>query len=76
MTAMKAHFDGRVLVPDETVDLPVNEPLRIVVQPLKVRRPMLSELADELSRMPDDPGTPPDLAAQLDHYLHGMPKRP
>ena len=24
---IKAHFDGKVIVPDEPVDLPVNEPL-------------------------------------------------
>jgi hypothetical protein len=76
MTAIKAHFDGRVLIPDETVDLPVNEPLRIVVQPVKSCGPMLRRLAEKLSRMPDDPTTPSDLAAQHDHYLHGMPKRP
>lgn len=29
--ALKAHFDGKVLVPDEPVDLPVNEPLQLVV---------------------------------------------
>ena len=31
----------------------------------------------EISRtFPDDLDTPTDLAAQHDHYLHGMPKRP
>ena len=24
---IKAHFDGKVIIPDEPVDLPVNEPL-------------------------------------------------
>jgi hypothetical protein len=65
-----------VLVPEEPVDLPVNAPLRIMVQPLDAKRPALLELAEKLSRMPDDPTTPADLAAQHDYYLHGMPKRP
>jgi hypothetical protein len=27
MSAIKCHFDGKVIVPDEPVDLPVNKPL-------------------------------------------------
>ena len=30
---MKAHFDGKVIVPDEPVDLPVNTPLDVEVRP-------------------------------------------
>jgi hypothetical protein len=26
---VRAHFDGRAIVPDEPVDLPVNEPLEV-----------------------------------------------
>lgn len=74
MTAIKAHFDGKVLVPDEPVQLPVNQPLTLIVQ--TVRPATLLELAKVLESMPDAPDTPTDLAAQHDHYLHGMPKRP
>jgi hypothetical protein len=75
MTAIKAHFDGKVLVPDEPVDLPVNQPLEFRIEwPASKDRP-LAKLAQILSAMPDDPGLPSDLAAQHDHYLHGMPKR-
>lgn len=28
---IRAHFDGRVIVPDEPLDLPVNEPLQVQV---------------------------------------------
>ena len=31
MTSIKAHFDGRAIIPDEPVDLPTNEPLYILV---------------------------------------------
>jgi hypothetical protein len=32
MTTLRAHFDGRVLVPDEPVDLPVGKSLELVVR--------------------------------------------
>lgn len=28
---LRAHFDGRVLVPDQPVDLPINQPLEVEV---------------------------------------------
>jgi hypothetical protein len=31
-----AHFDGKVIVPDEAVDLPVDQPLRVELSPLSV----------------------------------------
>ena len=33
MTTLRAHFDGKVIVPDEPVDLPVNQPLIVRVEP-------------------------------------------
>jgi len=32
---IRAHFDGKVFVPDESVDLPVDEPLIIQVEVLR-----------------------------------------
>ncbi|MGH7975169.1 MAG: hypothetical protein ACREC8_00765 [Limisphaerales bacterium] len=32
---LTAHFDGKVLVPDSPVKLPVNQPLKISVSPLE-----------------------------------------
>lgn len=31
MKAIKAHYDGRVIVPEEPVDLPANTPVRVLV---------------------------------------------
>jgi hypothetical protein len=28
-TVIRAHFDGKVIVPDEPVDLPLNEPIKL-----------------------------------------------
>ena len=71
-----AHFDGRVFVPDEPVDLPVGTPVRIVLEPAETAtRPLLGLLA-ALQQLPDNPDAPTDGAAQHDHYLYGTPKRP
>jgi hypothetical protein len=86
MTVLKAHFDGKVLVPDEPVDLPVNCALEVHVQPVshptipglqvgKVGKTFLQNLAEELAKCPSNPDTPRDGAAQHDHYLYGTPKR-
>ncbi len=32
--SIRAHFDGRVIVPDEPVDLPVNRPLEVRLESL------------------------------------------
>lgn len=35
---LTAHFDGKVLVPDSPVKLPVNQPLKVSVLPMDVNR--------------------------------------
>jgi hypothetical protein len=76
MTAIKAHFDGKVLVPEEPLHLPVNEPLNVYVEPSAADAAPLQEVARALSELPDNQNTPADLATQHNHYLHGLPKRP
>ena len=39
MIAIKGHFDGRVIVPDEPVDLPRNQPLIVRVEPADTAAP-------------------------------------
>ena len=77
MTVLKAHFDGKVLVPDEPVDLPVNCALEVQVKPAgnstaeeKPLKPLL-----ELARKFPVSNWPADGAAEHDHYLYGTPKR-
>jgi hypothetical protein len=43
MVRVNAHFDGRVIIPDEPLDLPPNQPLVIQIEPQSVG----SEAADE-----------------------------
>ena len=82
MTVLKAHFDGKVLVPDEPVDLPVNCALKVQVEEVKKLetpsaedKPLL-ELLKMVEALPHNPDWPSDGAAQHDHYLYGLPKRP
>ena len=74
---LKAHFDGKVLVPDEPVNLPVNCALELEVKPVgtpvKNGKPLAGLL--DLARKCPVSGGPADGAAQHDHYLYGLPKR-
>ncbi len=77
-TTVRAKFDGRVLVPEGPVDLPVNQMLELEVRHTpteQARKPALQELLEAASKFPPDPDAPRDGAAQHDHYLYGTPKR-
>lgn len=72
MTRMiRAHFDGKVIVPDEPVQLPIGQPLRLHLELADTSPPF----ADLLHFAADLPDAPSDLVAQHDHYLYGSPKR-
>jgi len=77
-----AHSDGKVIVPDEPVELPEGKQLQVSIEvaeaeadaPPDDTRPLWLQMALDLSKkMPK--GLPPDLAEQHDHYIHGTPKR-
>jgi len=75
---IEAIYENGVFRPLGAVSLPEQSRVMIDVVPAPVNRedrPLL-RLAEMLSQLPDDPNTPTDLAAQLDHYLYGLPKRP
>jgi hypothetical protein len=83
MVAIKGHFDGKVFVPDEPVDLPRGQAVVLHVHPTPIRAgaapapPSPDKNAWEVLR--EMAGTiegPRDWAAQHDHYLYGTPKRP
>jgi len=78
-TTLRVRFDGKVLVPEGPVDLPIGPPLEVrvseTVDPSQPAAP-LEALAAWASRLPPTADTPTDRAAQHDHYLYGMPKRP
>jgi hypothetical protein len=72
-TIFSAHFDGKVLVPDEPVTLPVGAKLEVRVETAAPKRGQFADLADFAADLPDSPG---DLSVQHDHYLYGTPKKP
>jgi hypothetical protein len=49
---MKAHFDGKVIVPDEPVDLPVDTPLDVEIRPPGWVSPEVAAAAAE-SKQPE-----------------------
>lgn len=69
--SITAHYDGKVLVPDEAVELPVGRPLRVRIEVAEAS----PRFADLLTLAADLPDAPSDLAEQHDHYLYGTPKR-
>ena len=77
MKTFMAHSDGKVLIPDDPVRLPLGSTYRVTVEPVGEQDqsgfPLL-DLAVELSRKMKGK-YPRDLARNHDHYLHGRPKR-
>ena len=68
-TVFSGHFDGRVIVPDQPLSLPVGQKLQLRVEASPGQFADLAELAADL---PDSPG---DLSTEHDHYLYGTLKQ-
>ena len=70
---VSAHFDGKVIVPDEPLDLPPNQAL--IVQIARVGDHAVpseeSALTWIAANAVDSEALPADLADQHDHYLYG-----
>jgi hypothetical protein len=70
---VSAHFDGKVIVPDEPLDLPQNQALILQIQTVSgegtpAEESVLSWLA---ANAVDSDALPVDLADRHDHYLYG-----
>ncbi len=70
--SFSAHFDGKVIVPDQPLILPIGEKLQLRVESPSASSGQFTELTQFGADLPDSPG---DLSAQHDHYLYGTPKR-
>jgi len=70
--SLAAHFDGQVIVPDEPVELPVGQRLRVLVELLGPSPPRFAELLRFASDLAD---APPHFSVKDDHYLYGTPQR-
>jgi hypothetical protein len=69
---ISAHFDGKAIIPDEPVQLPVGQRLHVRVELAGAEPARFADLCRFATELKDAPS---DLAAQHDHYLYGCPKR-
>jgi hypothetical protein len=79
MIDFNAHFDGKVIVPEQAVDLPRDRSFMVHVETFGGPEPAAEASSQSaLQWLVDnavDDELPPDLSAQHDHYLYGTPKR-
>jgi hypothetical protein len=73
--AINAHYDGKVIVPDEPLDLPPNQPLVVRIESIGDTLPEESALTWIAENSCESPQLPSDLSHQHDHYLYGVPKK-
>ena len=77
MVAFKAHFDGKVIVRDEPLELPRGQALIVHVEADRADLQSQPVNAIELLRsLAGSVEAPADWSEQHDHYLYGTPKRP
>jgi hypothetical protein len=71
VTTVNAHFDGKVIIPDEPLDLPQNQQLIVRIETVgkgeTLEESALGWLA--ANAVESDP-LPADLSDQHDHYLY------
>ena len=73
MTTVNAHFDGKVIIPDEPLDLPPNQPLIVSIEPVAEKREAAKEsvLSWLAANAVASDALPADLADRHDRYLYG-----
>jgi hypothetical protein len=73
MIAVKAYFDGKVIVPDEPVHLPKDQPLIVEIRLFRPagKSKKKSALAWIAENAVADDSLPSDYSSELDHYLYG-----
>ncbi len=73
---INAHFDGKVIVPDQPVDLPVNQPLILEVQSASIARSVVTEsaIAWIAANAVQKDDLPADLSSAHDLYLYSTQK--
>jgi hypothetical protein len=79
MIDFSAHFDGKVIVPEQAVDLPRDRSFVVHVETSGGTN-STTESSPQcalqwLAENAVDDELPSDLSAQHDHYLYGTPKR-
>ncbi|MGD1073712.1 MAG: hypothetical protein ABSB15_26680 [Bryobacteraceae bacterium] len=79
MIDFNAHFDGKVIVPEQTVDLPRDRSFLVHVEAPRGANPQVTGSPQSalqwLAENAVDDELPVDHSAQHDHYLYGTPRR-
>jgi hypothetical protein len=77
MVAIRGHFDGKVFIPDEPVDLPRDRALIFHVEVMAEpdANNGTGNLWDTLNKFAGSIQAPSDWSLEHDHYLYGTPKR-
>jgi hypothetical protein len=73
---VKAHFDGKAIIPDEPLDMPPNQALIVQIECVGTREPVDEPAVAWLAaNAVEDDALPTDLGDQHDHYLYGCPTK-
>ena len=79
MIDFSAHFDGKVIVQEQAVDLPRDRSFVVHVEAFGGTGPAAESSPQSalqwLAENAVDDELPSDLSAQHDHYLYGTPRR-
>ena len=73
MRTVNAHFDGKVIIPDEPLGLPRNQPLIVRIESVGRKHDAAEEsvLSWLAANAVESDALPMDLADRHDHYLYG-----
>jgi hypothetical protein len=74
---INAHFDGKVIIPDEPLELPPNQALIVRIEPVNGSRQASEEsvLSWLAANAIDSDALPVDLGDKHDYYLYGRPTK-
>ena len=77
MVTFGAHFDGKVIIPDEPLRLPPNQALIVRIEAVGGKGEAVEESALTwlAANAVESDTLPADLADQHDHYLYGRPTK-
>jgi hypothetical protein len=77
MVRITGKFDGKVIVPDEPLELAAGERVTVIIEPVSTDQSAApTDPLDFLaSKAQIDETAPADLATEVDHSLYGTPKR-
>jgi hypothetical protein len=72
---VNAHYDGKVLIPDKPLDLPLNQAVVVQIEAVldEADEGVESSLTWIAENAVEVDPLPADLAANHDHYLYGGP---